>query len=880
MRTPARNRTLGILPAALAVAAVLSCSESTARKTGGVPASLVVVAGQDQSGVVGKELAEPLRVQVLDANGDPVRGQVVNFRVTSGGGSVFAGVAITTENGIAVDRWTLGTKVSESQRVEARAVDPNTGEPLVFGTFQATPLPDVAAQLAKAEGDAQSGVAGAALPTPLGVKVSDQYGNPVPGVTVTWAVAAGDGTLSASATQTDALGVARVSWTLGPAAGVPQQVSASAGTPPPVIFDATTTAGAPTQLNIQTAAAGAVVNVPFATQPVIRIADANGNTVTGSTAVVTISVSPVATVIGTASANAVQGVASFVNAGLDGAVGTHTLTYAATIDGTVRTVTQPIELVAGPPTKYILTGNANVAISGSITISAQLSDANNAPVATSGGTVTWTSTGVPGTFGAATSVTDASGVATVGFTAGTVAGEVTIRATDESGVAGSHTVTVTPGPAVKLGFVTQPTNTGWRVVFPSAPRVAAEDAYSNVVTTVTGRDVTLALAMNPAGASLAGSAVATMTNGVATFDAVYLTEAGSGFSLRAMSAGLTETTSQSFDVSQTAIVTLVPALPSGSRAPGGLTIAGGRVYFASGYPTPSPSQFKGGSAGGMWSVPTTGGTPGAIAPASNSAFWFSGYSGRVTSDATAVYVLTLGTGIQRIPLSGAPTSSIRTGGGGEYFTARDMVVSGDYAYVSYGIVRNDSRGSSLGVERVSLSDGAGSWLYSLAVDDVRCGPPAMVVTSSSMYYTAFERPSGSLWIGVCPSVVGIEQVPVTGGAFSTVGPASPAPGGPRWGRMATDGVRLFYVEGSDLRSMPITGGAATTHATGLAADAGNMVVSDGFLYLNNDGGLERYRLTDFAMTHIADDVVDIAVDAVAVYWTSAGANPSVKKAPK
>src|SRR5687768_13882068 len=64
------------------------------------------LAGEDQSGVVGKELAEPLRVRAVDANGNPIAGQVLNFRVVSGGGSVFAGAASTNSDGVAQERWT------------------------------------------------------------------------------------------------------------------------------------------------------------------------------------------------------------------------------------------------------------------------------------------------------------------------------------------------------------------------------------------------------------------------------------------------------------------------------------------------------------------------------------------------------------------------------------------------------------------------------------------------------------------------------------------------------------------------------------------------------------------------------------------------------
>src|SRR5688500_17550568 len=106
--------------ASLLLSAVLSlsCNESpTENDQTRTPASLDIVSGDEQDGVVGTELSNPLVVRVEDANGMPIIGQLVNFRITSGGGSVFAGSGLTNALGIVQDRWTLGTSTSEIQRV-------------------------------------------------------------------------------------------------------------------------------------------------------------------------------------------------------------------------------------------------------------------------------------------------------------------------------------------------------------------------------------------------------------------------------------------------------------------------------------------------------------------------------------------------------------------------------------------------------------------------------------------------------------------------------------------------------------------------------------------------------------------------------------------
>src|SRR5687767_7607983 len=58
------------------------------------PVRLDVVAGQNQTGRPGAQLPNPLVVRVVDAAGAAVSGQLVNFRVTVGGGTVFAGAAL------------------------------------------------------------------------------------------------------------------------------------------------------------------------------------------------------------------------------------------------------------------------------------------------------------------------------------------------------------------------------------------------------------------------------------------------------------------------------------------------------------------------------------------------------------------------------------------------------------------------------------------------------------------------------------------------------------------------------------------------------------------------------------------------------------------
>jgi len=155
--------------------------------------SLAVVSGDKQTAPPNSELPSPLVVRVVDADGHPVQGQIVNFRVTAGGGSMFAGAGATNGDGIVQDRWTLGSAAGE-QRAEARAVDNATGAPIVFATFTATavdtttpppPPPPVFGSVRAISGDHQSAMVGTHLPDPVVLLVLNQNGQPLRGFTFT-----------------------------------------------------------------------------------------------------------------------------------------------------------------------------------------------------------------------------------------------------------------------------------------------------------------------------------------------------------------------------------------------------------------------------------------------------------------------------------------------------------------------------------------------------------------------------------------------------------------------------------------------------------------------------------------------------------------------
>ena len=100
--------------------------------------SLDIVAGGAQSGTVGQELPSALQVKVVDKSlGIPVPGYLINWVITSGGGSVFVSSTETDYRGLAQNYWTLGP-ITGTQTLEVRAVSPVNGAKEVFATFSAT----------------------------------------------------------------------------------------------------------------------------------------------------------------------------------------------------------------------------------------------------------------------------------------------------------------------------------------------------------------------------------------------------------------------------------------------------------------------------------------------------------------------------------------------------------------------------------------------------------------------------------------------------------------------------------------------------------------------------------------------------------------------
>jgi hypothetical protein len=170
-----------------------------------------------------------------------------------------------------------------------------------------------------------------------------------------------------------------------------------------------------------------------------------------------------------------------------------------------------------------------------------------------------------------TTVAAVGGVATFSHLSIDQAGSYSLSAAGAGlgGTATSGSFSVTTGPAARLVFTTQPSNTPGADTMANVA-VAVEDAYGDVVTS-DNSSVTLSLnaAASGGGGVLHGTTAATAAGGVATFSGLSIVDlsnngysaAGTGYTLGASDGGLTLAKSTAFNT--TLIVSSCTMTPTG-----------------------------------------------------------------------------------------------------------------------------------------------------------------------------------------------------------------------------------------------------------------------------------------------------------------------------
>lgn len=331
MRPVERSNRFG-LAIRIATFAAVALSACTEPKKDVTPASVTALSATTFSGVVGTQLASPIQVVVKNAGGEPLEMIPVTFAVTSGGGSVGSATVTTDTAGRASTTWTLGTTAG-TQTVTATVS--TTGTTAVAPlTFTATAAAGPATTMTKVAGtDALTATAGSTVATPPAVKVTDQYGNPIANVLVTFAVASGGGSVTGASVNTGADGVARLgSWRLGSVVGA-NSVTASAASLPTLTFTATGVAGAVARVEITNTAPTLTTGQTF--KLTARALDANNNVISGATIGWSSANANVATVDATGTVTAVGAGTALITASSGGVSATQTISVIGHPSGVV-----------------------------------------------------------------------------------------------------------------------------------------------------------------------------------------------------------------------------------------------------------------------------------------------------------------------------------------------------------------------------------------------------------------------------------------------------------------------------------------------------------------------------------------------------------------
>ncbi len=534
-------------------------------------AAVAVVSTSQFTGSVGDLIPEALVVKVTDDQGVARGGVPVSFAVAEGGGTVSPAVDTTDNSGEASTRWRLGGTTGP-QRVTASVTGVATA-----ASFTATATAGAPASVAIQAGDNQSAVAGSAVTIPPAVVVRDRFNNPVNGTSVFFTVASGGGSVTGFGATTNSVGIATLgSWTLGPAAGTNRLtalVVANGVTSNPITFNANGTAGAAASATAQsvttlTASVGALVT-PI---PTIRVVDATGNPVAGST--VTFSASTGSTVVNGVKTTNQSGVASPDGWQVGASAGTYTLTATVgTLAPIVFTVTARPGVAAA---MTISAGNNQTAQVGRtlpVDPAVRITDALGNPIA--GQEVLFEVLTGGGSAVARRPVTDANGVATVGaWTLGDAPGTNTLRATATGiTVAGSpvtFSATATPGAPSSMTIAAgnnQSSTSGSLLL--TAPSVIVRDGRGNPVGGVT---VTFTPGVNSG--SVTNGSVVTNAAGIATVGSWRLGPIAGNQTLNASLLGLPDVifnataTAGSASVVQVVGDSALTSLPVNSFVPG------------------------------------------------------------------------------------------------------------------------------------------------------------------------------------------------------------------------------------------------------------------------------------------------------------------------
>lgn len=231
-------------------------SNTLAMLLGSGPANfLAITGGNNQSEPISTAFATSLQVLVTDSSGNPVPGLSVTFATPSSGAGLVlsSGTAITNNSGLASVTATSNTVAGTYTLTASVPGVPN------LVTFALTNTAGPPASIVAAAGTPQTAAVNTPFASALQVLVTDAGGNPVPGVSVSFAVPTPGATaiLSSIAATTNSVGAASVTAMANAIAGSYDVEAAVVGISTPVVFALT---NSPLALSLTLVAAPNPVN--------------------------------------------------------------------------------------------------------------------------------------------------------------------------------------------------------------------------------------------------------------------------------------------------------------------------------------------------------------------------------------------------------------------------------------------------------------------------------------------------------------------------------------------------------------------------------------------------------------------------------------------
>ncbi|HVT83107.1 MAG TPA: hypothetical protein VHM90_20890, partial [Phycisphaerae bacterium] len=293
-----------------------------------------------------------------------------------------------------------------------------------------------------------------------------------------------------------------------------------------------------------------------AVSPSIQVAveDSTGITVTTDNSTIvslTLTQNPIGggfTNTSTISMKVTGGVANFTNVAFTTA-GLYSISASS---GTLAIPTSNIFTVTQPASKLAFVQAPVNLSAGQLfpnAVSVAIQDATGNVVTTDRSNITLTVVSGPGggTINGTTTVQAINGIATFNGISLPKAGAYTIQARDGSlTVVNSASFTVSPGAPSQLAFAQPPVSAAGSAVLTPSPVVNILDALGNIVTSDSST-VTLSILTGPPGGSIAGSATAVASNGVATFSNISFPTFGV-YTLQASDGSLHTVNSNSFAI--------------------------------------------------------------------------------------------------------------------------------------------------------------------------------------------------------------------------------------------------------------------------------------------------------------------------------------------